>query len=181
MESAVFTKEALTTKWHFRFNGISSVADDDSETGVYNAYLEFAFHRTMHDAEAYEDAARNSRSGEQKNLFVQLACRKQEVSDTLKMYRSDSSFTNDTGKKQSVFIPSKQPQQQTDKGMFATMNDAINFAFQRENRTLELYEKMAKTAHLFSIRALFDYLLESQRHQMLYLTTQCAAVGCLLL
>ena len=58
----VMTKDPAATRRQFLFNGVNSVSADDSETGVYNAYLEFVFHHTMHDAEAYENAAANSRS-----------------------------------------------------------------------------------------------------------------------
>jgi rubrerythrin len=161
------------------FNGFNHVSVDDTEAGVFEAYLEFAFHRTANDAEVYENAATSSPLSEQKNFFIQLACLKKEVADKLKVLRPEYSFIYSGGWQQSEPQSVKQDQE-ADYGMLATMNDAINFAFPRESKTLALYEKLSKTAHRSSVRVLFDYLLESQRHQLLFLTTQCAVTGCLL-
>jgi hypothetical protein len=177
MESTVLTKNFSTTKQYLYFSGINHVSADDGETGVYNAYLEFAFHHSANDAEVYNNASSDSRLSEQKNLFMQLAFRKKEIADKLKMYRSDSSFAAE--RKQAGPSLAKH-HQETASRTFTSMNDSLNFAFQRESRTLALYEKLAKTAIIPSIRKLFDYLLESQRNQILFLTTQCAAVNCML-
>lgn len=180
MESTVLINDPATARRHLHYNGINHVTVGDNAAEVFKAYLNFALHHTINDAEVYDNAAANSRLSEQKKLFVQLACRKKEVIDKLKMHRSDSTFIYVAGWKQTGYSLAEH-QKEVESVPPATMNGTLNFAYQREHRTLALYEKLGKTAHLSSVRVLFDYLLESQRHQILYLTTQCAAISCTLL
>jgi rubrerythrin len=165
------TKNSAVFNRHLHFRGINHVLTVDSETEVFKAYIEFAFHHTEKDVEAFENAASDSALEEQKILFLHLAWMKREVIDKLKIHRrgTSSAYNAENGRTGTSYLERKVREELRP---FTTINDAFDFAWQRENRTHALYEKLGKTAQLSSVKVLFDFLLASQRHIIIYLKTQ---------
>ena len=157
----------------FQSNSIHYVSIVNNEDELSKAYFNFAFFHSTNAAEMYENAVSVLSLPEQKSLFLQLACRKREVANKLKMERSDTvHFANsprNNGMGSSIrYLMDPELTSRT------TLKEAFDFAYTKETRTLVLYEKMSSAAHIRSTRVLFEYLLESQRGSLLYLDSQVA-------
>lgn len=166
---------AVLQKKQLHFSNFNRNTPPDNNIEVFNAYLEFAYHHTLNDAEIYENARTISRLPEQKNLFIQLACRKSDVADRLRLYMSDSAIAHFTKRTPAGHALVKKIKD-TESFTFPTMDDAVTFASQRESRTTAFYKKLSKTANLAAVRAMFDFLLESQRRHLLYITQYCMEI-----
>jgi rubrerythrin len=164
----VLTLESQTSTQYVRFNGTHQARLPAAEGDILRAYIEFACHYTINDAEMYENAASLAPLGEQKQLFLHLACHKRETLQQLKMNRSTPavSFTpsrimgGNSLSRYSMYLKETP---------LLTLEDAINFGYWRENKTLILYEKLSKPAGHPSIAALFGFLIESQQENLKYL------------
>jgi rubrerythrin len=154
-----------------RFRGVVEDAIIDCEEGLFAALLEFAFHHIVNDAEFYENAAAYSVPGERKTIFLQMAYRKRDVINKLQMYRSEFFLGRSSERHAIKQTLSKNDLRKTDKRP-DTMNESMDFAFQKENRTLALYKKLNETMHHSATKTLFDYLIKTQQDCILFLTTQ---------
>lgn len=165
------TIEPATNRHHFPCNGIHHATVSNEEKDLFRAYHSFACHHTVNDADMYENAASIASLNEQKNLFSGLAGSKRTVVQKLEMNGSYNpvSFTNrsktNAGNLTRYIMD-------LDTTPLITLKDAINLAYRRENKTLLLYEKILKTASFPSIKILFDYLIETQREHIAYITQQ---------
>lgn len=173
----VLTMEPESARQHLLFSGIHHSSATTSEDDIFRAYVEFACHRTDNDAAMYENAASLAPLYEQKHLFLQLAGRKRETLQKVRMTRSAGPFTLSSLKKaqghslaQYILDLETTP--------LLTAEDACNLATRRENKTLLLYEKLLSTATHASIRGLFEMLVASQREHIGYIATQLASVCC---
>lgn len=166
------------TKRFRLFNGIHRVIIIDEKDALFEAYLEFAFFHTLHDAVRYERIAAGSHSHEWKYLFAQLACRKREVLQTLKRNRSEFvSLDFAHREKNETVLAEKEVPPQDQKSAFSTEKQVFEYIYERENRTLDLYRKMADGIRLPSVRVLFNYLIESQRGHMRFCDSRLACVN----
>ena len=156
---------------HVDGNNHTTTIADKAEDEVFKAYIEFAYYHTINDAVMYEKAVLISRLKEQKALFSQLSCRKRDVLNKLKVNRSNTAIAltlpQETGRSSSN---SYQPDMDTI--TFFTLEDAFDFAYQREKNTLALYDKLQKTAHYPLSKTLFDYLKEIQFTTIEFLDAQ---------
>ncbi|HEX7511194.1 MAG TPA: hypothetical protein VF335_07840, partial [Chitinivibrionales bacterium] len=143
----------------------------DGEKGIFAAFIEFAFRHTVNDLEAYENAAQNASERNQKILFIQLSCRKKEVFSKLKMQRADHSILHATVKSQNKGS-SLRFQKKTENDILISLEDALNFATQRESGTLEVYKKLEKIMQFSSTKTLFEYLVKSQNSIIDFLYSQ---------
>jgi rubrerythrin len=166
----------MPTEQHLHFNGLRHATVGNGEEEILEAYLAFAYYHTLNNAEKYENAAANSRLDEQKTLFSQLACRKREVAHRLKSNRSDAALLFEREKKHPNF-PQEGAEIDSEVDPLFTLNNAFDFAYRREYKTLAVYEKLAKAVHIPSVRVLFDYLMESQVEHIRYLDTQVAVAN----
>lgn len=161
-------------KRQLRYNGITQITVVDGEEGVFAAFLEFAIKHTQNDSALYEKAVRLSNQIEQKNLFLQLGYRKNEIVCKLKMQRSDQSIMHSSEK-----IIYKNPQDRNrmeiDSAPLLSIEDALNFALQRECRTIEQYQKLEKIMTHDSTKALFEFLVNSQYAVLEFLSPQLAS------
>jgi hypothetical protein len=107
-------------------------------------------------------------------LFIQLACRKDEILSKLKSYRSNFSILNSNKRSLNGHSPSN-PIQEIESGQITTVENALRFAIQRECRTFELYKKLEKVMLFASTKALFDYLTKSQYALMEFLSLKHSA------
>lgn len=151
--------------------GLRHVKAIDSDEELLKAYSDFAFYHTRNAAELYEYAAALVQSRDQKVLFLQLACRKKDVLHKLMMGRSETHLRAEAAKNGGL---GPFPRFLRDAGLSlrTTLKEAFSFAYNKEAATLALYEKMANAANLFSIKMLFDYLIESERQHVVYLDSQ---------
>jgi rubrerythrin len=166
----------MPTAQHVHFNGIHHTTVGNGEEEILEAYLAFAYYHSRSNAEKYENAAANSRLGEQRTLFSQLACRKREVVHRLKINRSDAALLFEMEKKSPGF-PEEGSAIDFEVDPLFTLNNAFDFAYRREYKTLAMYEKLAKAVYISSVRILFDYLVESQMEHIRYLDTQVAVAN----
>lgn len=172
------TKDIVKDRRYLRFNGSSytAVIADKDEDEIFKAYIEFAYYHTINDAEMYEKAVLICRLKEQKTLFSQLACRKREVLNKLKMNRTN--FTIALTPPGEIGLGSlNRYLPDMDTIHFFTLEDAFDFAYRRENKTLGLYNKLQKTTHYSMSKLLFDYLIEAQSNLIQYLDAQLSATN----
>ncbi|MBN1129493.1 MAG: hypothetical protein JXA71_10930 [Chitinispirillaceae bacterium] len=161
--------ESQTSRQYVHFNGIHQATVPTSEGDILRAYIEFACHYTINDAEMYENAASLAPLGEQKQLFLQLACRKMVTLQQLKINRATPAVSYTPSKKTGNNSLSRYSMD-LESTPLLTLEDAINLACWRENKTVLLYEKLSKPSSHKSITALFTFLIESQRENLKYLS-----------
>jgi rubrerythrin len=161
--------EATKTKGHSQYFGINQVTVADGEDGIFSAFIELAFQHTQNDSMVYEYAALHSTNPTQKILFIQLACRKIEVLNKLKMQRSDSALLRSAQQSHNGYSLSWYLKE-IESAPLITMEDSMKFAIQRECRTFALYKKLEKIMLYDSTKALFEYLVNSQYALMEYLS-----------
>ena len=154
--------ENSTLQHHVQYNGIIQALVADDEVAIFSGFLEFAVHHTLSDIKVYENAGSNAVNRDIKLFFIQLAGRKMDVSNKLKMQQSGSSARRlaeklRNGQGLSRFV------KETEADLFAGVGDAKGYARRKEGVTLGLYEKMRKKVQQYSTTALFEYLIESQR------------------
>jgi hypothetical protein len=177
MDSVIsVTKEIETTKRQIRFRGITQAVVIDREEGLFAALLEFAFHHTTHNYKFYNNAVINSFLQEQKTLFLQIICRKTEVINKLRIYRLEFSLGHSPEK---AAFEQFGPEKHNRKNPIVpvTFEDSIALAFEKENRTLDLYNKMALTMRRDSTKALFNYLISTQMDCLGFLANQFPALS----
>lgn len=163
----------LVAEQNLQFQGIRHATNGNNEGELFKAYLDFAYYHLKNAAEMYENAATVLQLQQQKALFSQLACRKREVISKLRLNGYDTpADVNSTGR--SGVSPFTRYLMDVELTPLMTRKEAFDFAYGKETKTLAIYEKLAGTAHLFSIKLLFNYLLESQRQHLVYLDTQMA-------
>jgi rubrerythrin len=157
----------------FQPNGIHHVTIIDNEEELSKAYFDFAFYHSKNAAETYENAAVALKMPEQKSLFLQLAYRKRDVLNRLKMGRFAAIDFNKSAKASGAeaVVHSRSG---ADLTPHTTLKACFDFAYGKETRTLALYEKMSGAVHHHSIKTLFDYLIESQRGHIRFLDSQLA-------
>lgn len=167
------TRKNTVLTARFQPNGIHHVTIINKEEELSKAYFDFAYYHSKNAAETYENAAGILKLPEQKSLFLQLAYRKRDVLNRLKMGRFAAVDFDKSAKASgagavvhSRFGVELSPQ--------TTVKACFDFAYGKETRTLALYEKMSRAVHHHSIKVLFDYLIESQRGHILYLDSQLA-------
>jgi rubrerythrin len=173
-DTMIKTLEQKTANRQLRFNGIHHATISTDKEDILNAYVQFVYHHTNNDIEMYENMASHAPLIEQKQLFLQLACRKKEVLLKLKgnLPVSTAGITGRYGKKPASsltrFILD------LDSMPLLTVENAINFAYWRENKTLALYEKLQESAVRDSLRLLFDVLVASGREHIDFITRYIA-------
>lgn len=167
------TTSNVHKRGRFQSNSIHYVSIVNNEDELSKAYFDFAFFHSSNAVEMYENAVSVLALPEQKSLFLQLACRKREVVNKLKMECSDTvHFANSP--RNSGTGSSGKYRMDPELTTRTTLKEAFDFACTKETRTLALYEKMSSAAHIRLARVLFEYLLESQRGALLYLDSQVA-------
>jgi len=157
----------------FLSSGIHHVRVIHDEEELSKAYFDFAYFHSKNAAEMYENAAMVLQLPDQKSLFLQLACRKRDVLNTLRMDRADT-IVNITSVRKSNMGSMAKYLMDTELSPRTTLKESFDFAYGKETKTLALYQKMAAAANLGSIKALFDFLIESQRGHIQYLDSQLA-------
>jgi rubrerythrin len=157
----------------FQSRGIRHVRVISDEEELSKAYFDFAYFRSKNAEKMYENAAAVLPLPEQKALFLQLACRKRDVLTTLKMDRPDTVVTYNSARQSGLGSMVKYLMD-TELSPHTTLKESFDFAYDKETKTLALYEKMAGVANVRSTRVLFDFLIESQRRHIQYLDSQLA-------
>jgi hypothetical protein len=170
----VLIKEDTIKKRHSNYYGINQITVADGNDGVFAGFIELAFHQTQNDVLVYEHAARHSADQKKKYLFFQLASRKTEVLNKLKIQRSEISILHAQEQSQNEHSFSRYLKE-IESGPLIAIEDAFKFAIQRECRTLTLYKKLEKIMLLVSTKALFEYLVKSQYALMEFLSSQHSA------
>ena len=170
----VLTKEGTLKKRHTTYYGINKVTVADGEDGIFSGFIELAFNRTQNDIFLYEHAARQTTEETKKILFFQLASRKTEVLNKLKIQRSGFSILHASEQSRNIYSLSRYLKEIESEPLL-TIEDAFKFAIERECRTLTLYKKLEKIMVLVSTKALFKYLVNSQYALMEFLSSQHSA------
>jgi hypothetical protein len=152
------------------FNGAHTATIPADEEDILSAYVQFAFHRTNNEVEMYENAATFAPLLEQKQLFVQLACKKREVLLKLKTNQPVSRSTINVFSKKAPGSSLTRYILDLDSTPLLTIEDAFNLAYWRENKTALLYEKLAASVSHHSTRELFAFLLAAQRDCIDFIT-----------
>jgi hypothetical protein len=165
------TKEAVVNRRPMHYNGIHHAMTSNDQEDLFRAYQSFACHHTINDADMYENAASIASLSEQKKLFWGLSGCKRAVVRNLKRNGSDNSVSFTSPKNTNAGTLTRHIID-LDTTPLITLEDAINLAYWRETKTLLLYEKLLKAAGLPSIKTLFDYLMETQREHIAYITQQ---------
>lgn len=159
----------------YSFDGIhyATVYDSDNEEDLFKAYYDFAYNQTINAACIYESAMNVMQSRSQKILFLQLACRKRDVINKLRMNWPGALVPGNSARQAGVrsftsYLP--------DVGLspLSTLKETLDFAYDKETQTLARYEKLAKIVHRLPIKALFDLLIGSQLDNVLFLDFQMA-------
>jgi hypothetical protein len=167
----IVLKEAEKPIRSVRFRGVVEATVIDCEEGLFAALLEFAFHRTVNDAEVYENIATHSIPGERKLIFLQLVYHKRDVLNKLQMYRSEF-FLGHSSERRTIKQSFSKDDSQKTVEIPDTLIESMNFAIQKENRTIALYKKLNETMHHMATKTFFNYLIKTQLDCILFLTTQ---------
>lgn len=167
------TRSYAVKKPRFHSNGFHRVTIIDNEDELSKAYFDFAYFHSRNAAEMYENAVAVLQLPEQKALFLQLACRKREVLNRLKMERSDTIVSGNSARKSGAGSFTKYLMD-SELTPHTTLKESFDFAYGKETKTLTLYEKMSLAAYLQPTKVLFEYLIASQRSHILYLDSQLA-------
>ena len=163
--------EKSTLQRQVQYNGIIHALVADGEVGIFTAFLEFAIHHSHSDILIYENAVKRSLESAHKHFFNQLICRKRDVINKLKEQQSGSSrlHVSDNlrnGHSLKRFV------KDTASDLLIDIGSTLRFALEKERMTLKQYEKLGKMMLLYSTKALFDYLMESQQNLISFLETQ---------
>jgi hypothetical protein len=169
----IVKNEPALSNRHIHFRGLTEAFAIDCEEGLFAALLEIAYHHTVNDIEIYENEVINSNQHNQKSFFLQLIFRKKDVINRLKMYRSEFYLGHATIGEHRKRSSPKNPIKKSFPSPEG-VNEAFQFAFQRENRSLALFSKLKESMGHDSTKALFDYLISAQNDCILYLTTECS-------
>lgn len=167
----ILTKESQNSKLYLHLNGSHHIMVPDGEEDIFRAYLELAYNHSINDAEMYENAESNSLVHDSKKIFSQMACRKRETAQLLKMNRSETSipcsgssnFGKGTLTRYVINSFTSLP---------VTLEGAYDFIAKREYKTLLLYKKILKSTTHSSINVLFDFLIESQHRHIAYVSAE---------
>lgn len=170
MHSATMVKNVKNS----RLTGIHQVKAVDNEQDLFKAYSDFAYYHSSNAAEMYENGAAAVQSRDEKMLFLQLACLKRDMTNKLRMDRPNEPFSFAHSARRSDANAYARYLMDVELSPRTTLKEAFDYAYDKEIKTLNLYEKMAKAAYLSSTKVLFDYLIESQRSHILFLDSQLA-------
>jgi len=148
-----------------------TVSDSGNEEDLFKAYFDFAYNHTINAGCLYESAMHVMQSRRQKNLFLQLAYRKRDVINKLRMNWPGALVPGNSARQAGVrsftsYLP--------DVGLspLSTLKETLDFAYDKETQTLARYEKLAQTAHRLPTKALFYLLMVSQLDNVLFLDFQ---------
>jgi hypothetical protein len=155
-------------------DGIHHATISDNEKGMFKAYFDFAWYHTINAAGMYENMVTFLKLRGQKILFSQLASRKKEVINELRMNRFGAPVPENSARCAGVSSFTSYLLD-IELSPLMTLNDAFDFAYNKETNTLALYGELVKTvpSHV-SIKVFFDYFIESQRNHILFLDSQLA-------
>jgi rubrerythrin len=173
---ALMETTAETRQLHL--SGIHHAIIPADEEDILSAYVQYAFHHTNNDVEMYENAATLAPLIEQKQLFLQLACRKREILLKLKMSLPVSSPMMKENSKKAPGSSLTRYILDLDSTPLLTIEDAFNLAYWRENKTTLLYENLLSSLTHHSTRMLFDFLLAEQRDCIDFITRSISE-GCI--
>jgi rubrerythrin len=141
---------------------------------IYEAYFEFAFLRTAHDAALYEMAASTALIGEVKRMFFNLARGKKEVLNILRSNRPVADLLNYAAQTEKSLVRDDRSIIDTELSPEVTPIEAFAFAFRNENKTLATYKELEDTITIPSVKILTTYLRKAQMDHLRLLTTQLA-------
>jgi rubrerythrin len=173
---ALMETTAETRQLHL--SGIHHAIIPADEEDILSAYVQYAFHHTNNDVEMYENAATLAPLIEQKQLFLQLACRKRVILLRLKINLPDSSSMLVANSRKTPGSSLTRYILDLDSTPLLTVEDAFNLAHWRENKTMLLYEKLLSSLTNQSTRVLFDFLLAEQRDCIDFITRSISE-GCI--
>ena len=154
--------------------GIQHTTIRTYDEDILNAYVQFAYHHTGNDIEMYENAATLAPLTDQKQLFFQLACIKGETLLRLrKNYPHAPSVWSAQGGKSPAGSLTRYILD-LESSSLLTLDDALNLAYWRENKSMLLYEKLRDSVYSPAVSALFGILILTQQECIAHITQRIA-------
>jgi len=167
----ILTRKSHNSNQYVHLNGTHRIMVPTDEEDIFRAYFELAYYHTVNDAEMYENAESIFLLHDSIKIFLQMACRKRETIQTLKMNRFEISIpysrSNNIGKGMLTRYAINSLTT-----LLVTRENAYNFIAKREYKTLLLFKKILNSTTLSSITVLFDFLIESQREHIAFIAAE---------